>query len=104
MYRVSTTAVSTCVEGLQIELARWLGGPQAQVDAVAGVEAGDRVVVCHGSDLSDVQDAHVCMCARACMSSCMHGCMCTCEHACLCLHMCKFGGLSCACEIMAIQL
>lgn len=35
------------VEGLQVELARGLGGPQAQVDGVAGVEAGDGVVVRH---------------------------------------------------------
>lgn len=104
MYRVSTTAVSTCVEGLQIKLARWLGGPQAQVDAIAGVEAGDRVVVCHGSDLSDVQDVHVCMCARACMSS-SHACTGARAHVSMyAVHMCKLGGLSCACELMAIQL
>ena len=39
------------VEGLQVKLPVRLGGPQAQVDGVVGLEAWDGVVVRHSSDL-----------------------------------------------------
>eukprot|EP00983_Pelagomonas_calceolata_P032112 1008301-Pelagomonas_calceolata.AAC.11 len=41
----------TSVKCLQVKLSGGLGRPQAQVDAIAGVEAGDGVVVGHSSHL-----------------------------------------------------
>lgn len=43
--------IITSVEGFQVKLLPWLGGPQAQVDCVVGLEARDGVVICDGSHL-----------------------------------------------------
>mmetsp|Transcript_40127 Transcript_40127/g.103876 ORF Transcript_40127/g.103876 Transcript_40127/m.103876 type:complete len:708 (-) Transcript_40127:720-2843(-) len=42
--------VVTGVEGLQVKLARRLGGPEAQIDGVVGGKAGDGVVIRDGRD------------------------------------------------------